>query len=131
MRRNPEIREFTNSGFNLVELMISMTITLILLAAISGMMVSTKEANTTQNSLARLQENARIALQIVSRDIRRAGYFGCGGFNRENVVNGLNNAATASGQYSSSVPLQGAEKGSRSEERRVGKECRSRWSPYH
>ena len=22
-------------------------------------------------------------------------------------------------------------KGSRSEERRVGKECRSRWSPYH
>ena len=23
------------------------------------------------------------------------------------------------------------EKGNRSEERRVGKECRSRWSPYH
>ena len=23
------------------------------------------------------------------------------------------------------------EKGKRSEERRVGKECRSRWSPYH
>src|SRR5256885_5967417 len=26
------------------------------------------------------------------------------------------------------IPLEGA---SRSEERRVGKECRSRWSPYH
>ena len=25
----------------------------------------------------------------------------------------------------------GARSGSRSEERRVGKECRSRWSPYH
>ena len=25
----------------------------------------------------------------------------------------------------------GAGKSSRSEERRVGKECRSRWSPYH
>ena len=24
-----------------------------------------------------------------------------------------------------------AQKGDRSEERRVGKECRSRWSPYH
>ena len=24
-----------------------------------------------------------------------------------------------------------ADKGTRSEERRVGKECRSRWSPYH
>ena len=30
----------------------------------------------------------------------------------------------------SSVPA-GAEFGIRSEERRVGKECRSRWSPYH
>src|SRR5260221_4668377 len=27
--------------------------------------------------------------------------------------------------------VQGAEPQSRSEERRVGKECRSRWSPYH
>ena len=27
--------------------------------------------------------------------------------------------------------LTGLEKYSRSEERRVGKECRSRWSPYH
>ena len=28
-------------------------------------------------------------------------------------------------------PLAGRRKVSRSEERRVGKECRSRWSPYH
>ena len=27
--------------------------------------------------------------------------------------------------------LNGMEMGVRSEERRVGKECRSRWSPYH
>ena len=29
------------------------------------------------------------------------------------------------------VPVFQEEKNSRSEERRVGKECRSRWSPYH
>jgi len=30
------------------------------------------------------------------------------------------------------TPLEGAERrANRSEERRVGKECRSRWSPYH
>src|SRR5260370_24100644 len=28
-------------------------------------------------------------------------------------------------------PLKAAKKAARSEERRVGKECRSRWSPYH
>ena len=27
--------------------------------------------------------------------------------------------------------LEASEKMTRSEERRVGKECRSRWSPYH
>ena len=30
-----------------------------------------------------------------------------------------------------SLVLAAEEKDSRSEERRVGKECRSRWSPYH
>src|SRR5258708_39692570 len=29
------------------------------------------------------------------------------------------------------VPVSGSAGPSRSEERRVGKECRSRWSPYH
>ena len=29
------------------------------------------------------------------------------------------------------LPLYAASIGARSEERRVGKECRSRWSPYH
>src|SRR5688572_33007330 len=28
-------------------------------------------------------------------------------------------------------PTDGLQRGMRSEERRVGKECRSRWSPYH
>ena len=38
------------------------------------------------------------------------------------------------GVYQLNAPFQGGELealGDRSEERRVGKECRSRWSPYH
>ena len=34
------------------------------------------------------------------------------------------------GHYTDEFPEDSLEKG-RSEERRVGKECRSRWSPYH
>ena len=33
--------------------------------------------------------------------------------------------------YGKSHILQGVDLDVRSEERRVGKECRSRWSPYH
>ena len=35
------------------------------------------------------------------------------------------------GEFVYIVGPSGAGKSTRSEERRVGKECRSRWSPYH
>src|SRR6266487_7001726 len=38
---------------------------------------------------------------------------------------------TASCASSWSRPARGSRRSTRSEERRVGKECRSRWSPYH
>src|SRR6266511_2521454 len=37
----------------------------------------------------------------------------------------------AVGQAEAQVPANGNDDHIRSEERRVGKECRSRWSPYH
>src|SRR2546429_1036127 len=42
------------------------------------------------------------------------------GFESENLIFGLRPSASISGEIAD-----------RSEERRVGKECRSRWSPYH
>ena len=47
-----------------------------------------------------------------------------------NANNGLVNTITKDPRYSQGLTLATAG-GSRSEERRVGKECRSRWSPYH
>ena len=40
-------------------------------------------------------------------------------------------AARPSGHHSHHCAAHGTRHGLRSEERRVGKECRSRWSPYH
>src|SRR6266850_2477888 len=39
--------------------------------------------------------------------------------------------AASGGQPQGDDPHHGGPAGCRSEERRVGKECRSRWSPYH
>ena len=39
--------------------------------------------------------------------------------------------ALGSTEKSAAVRVGQYETGARSEERRVGKECRSRWSPYH
>ena len=40
-------------------------------------------------------------------------------------------ACPACGQVGDKIPSRVTLGGRRSEERRVGKECRSRWSPYH
>ena len=40
-------------------------------------------------------------------------------------------SAIASAAYRAGERLYSERYGERSEERRVGKECRSRWSPYH
>ncbi len=65
-------------GFSLIELMVAMVIGLLILAAVSTILVNSKKNYTTQDSLARLQENARFTIQFLTRDIRMAGYYGCG-----------------------------------------------------
>ena len=66
------------SGFGLVELMVAMTIGLILLGGIGYVFLGSRTAFRTTDNLSRIQENARYALDMMSRDIRMAGYVGCG-----------------------------------------------------
>ncbi|MFV1996945.1 MAG: PilW family protein, partial [Acidiferrobacterales bacterium] len=64
-------------GFTLAELMVAVTIGLIVLAGASSVMVSNKKTYTAQDSLARMQENARAAMLMLTYDIRNIGYWGC------------------------------------------------------
>ena len=63
-------------GFSLVELMISLLITLILMGGIGQVFLSSKKSFTIQDSLGRQQENGRYAIDTVTADLRRAGYWG-------------------------------------------------------
>jgi type IV pilus assembly protein PilW len=69
----------TQKGFSLIEIMIAITIALVLMAGIMGIMSSSKRTYSIQQDLARLQENARFAMEFISTDLRMAGYFGCSG----------------------------------------------------
>ncbi len=77
-------------GLTLVELMIAMTIGLLLLGGITSIMISSRQTYRVNEALSRMQDNARYAFQVLSRDIRMAGYFGCVGSDVDplNVVNG-------------------------------------------
>ena len=60
-------------GFSLVELMVAMTITLIVSAAIYGLLTSGSNAFRREPELADRQQNIRVAMDLVARDVFNAG----------------------------------------------------------
>lgn len=93
-------------GFSLVELMVALTIGLIILTAVSSLFVSSKQTYTTQDRLARLQENARFAMHFIVKDLRLAGYFGCiSDITPDSINNTLNNSADFA--YNAQIPIEG------------------------
>lgn len=66
------------SGLSLVELMISITLGLVLMVGVVQMFLSTKVTFNSQQSLSRIQETGRLAIDFLSKDIRAAGNYGCG-----------------------------------------------------
>ena len=60
-------------GFSLVELMTAMLLSLLLMAAAVSVLVSNKRTYGATEGLGHIQENARIAFELMSRDIREAG----------------------------------------------------------
>ena len=66
-----------NRGVTLVELMIAMVISTIVLLGVATVYSSTKRSYKVQEEMARLQENARYAFNVMARDIRGAGFVGC------------------------------------------------------
>lgn len=67
----------SQAGFGLVELMISITLGLLLSAAVIQVYLASSTTSRVQDSLAQIQENARFALSFMGREIRVAGHMGC------------------------------------------------------
>jgi type IV pilus assembly protein PilW len=65
------------SGFSLIEIMIALAVSLILLAGVFTIMSSSKKTYALQAELAKLQENARFAMEEIAYGVRMAGYAGC------------------------------------------------------
>jgi type IV pilus assembly protein PilW len=80
-------------GFSLVELMISVVIGLLVVAAAITVFASNSRTYTATESLGRIQENLRVAFELMGRDIREAGGSACG--SELKVMNVLKNGSTA------------------------------------
>jgi prepilin-type N-terminal cleavage/methylation domain-containing protein len=63
-----------NRGFTLVELMIAMAVGLIVLGAVYALFTVQSKHLATQEQLAELHQNARVAIEMMVREISMAGY---------------------------------------------------------
>ena len=63
-------------GVSMVELMVAMALGLFLLFALVEILINGKQSFGSANHLSRLQENGRIATNLLVSDLKRAGYMG-------------------------------------------------------
>lgn len=70
-------RERLAEGFGLIELMISMVLGLLVIGAAFAVFQSNQASYRANEGLNRIQESARVAFELMSRDIRAAGGSAC------------------------------------------------------
>jgi type IV pilus assembly protein PilW len=63
-------------GVSLIELMVALTIGLVLLGGTLAMYMKARDIYSTNDTVSRLQENARYAMDLVESDVRMANYWG-------------------------------------------------------
>ncbi len=75
-----------SAGFSLVELMIALLLGLLLLGGAISVFLSNQATGRTNNVLSELQNVARLSSQLMSQDIRNAGFTGCNNVRVSNVI---------------------------------------------
>ncbi len=85
--------------------MVALTIGLILLLALTRLFVTSRSTYTLEESLARVQESGRFAMEFLAQDIRMAGYIGCANPADTAVSNHLNSSSAYGVDYGSTTYL--------------------------
>ncbi|MGS0673561.1 PilW family protein [Shewanella sp. 0m-4] len=68
------VNAYSQQGFSLVELMVAMLVSLFLTAGLFSMFAMSSSNVTTTSQFNQLQENGRIALALIERDVSQAGF---------------------------------------------------------
>lgn len=81
------------SGVTLIELLIAMLLGLVLTGGILQMFSSSRQTNRVHEATSRMQENGRMGLEVIARDVRMADFWGCAS-GITDIVNNLDNSGT-------------------------------------
>lgn len=98
-----------NNGITLIELLVALIISGILIAALYRTFIGQQKTYTVQEQVADMQQNARVAINKMMREIRMAGFGGVGDVLSAGGVNGFTNRITlpAALPYNNSITILG------------------------
>jgi type IV pilus assembly protein PilW len=85
-------------GYTLVEIMVAMVITLIVMGGVYQAMVDENVNQERKENILEMQNNARVSMTSLVKDIRRAGFLGCGGTLAANTLTNSGTDATFIGK---------------------------------
>tara|TARA_R110001592_G_scaffold52511_7_gene160663 strand:+ start:1314 stop:2336 length:1023 start_codon:yes stop_codon:yes gene_type:complete len=105
MRQDIQKMPFFQRGLSLIELMIAMVLGLLLMSGVVSIFLSAKQGYVNQDATSQLQENARFALEMMTREIRMVGYGGCS--DAISVANALESYSGLADEFS--IGLRGYE----------------------
>lgn len=77
------------AGMTLVELMIALALGALLVLGVSGIFVAGSKSNQAERAISRVQQTGRLAVELLGRDIREAGYRGCASTGNDVVISAL------------------------------------------
>ena len=89
IQNSPNLK--TQKGFSLIELLIAIPIGLLVMFAVLRIFTANIHGVSIQNSFSRVQENGRMAVELMTRDIRSADYWGCVN-NIDSITNDLDSS---------------------------------------
>jgi type IV pilus assembly protein PilW len=98
------VRVARHAGFSLIELMIGMLLALLLAAVIVTVFSRASRTSTVTQTINEIQEQGRVALDMLQQDVRLAGYIGC---NSNRLLNsgGLENVIATPAGFLNDIEL--------------------------
>jgi type IV pilus assembly protein PilW len=76
-------------GFTLVEVLVAIVLGIVVTLGVLQVYMATSRSYQTQEATARMMENGRTAIELISRSLRMAGYWRCDGWQPANLSNHL------------------------------------------
>ncbi|MCB1642872.1 MAG: PilW family protein, partial [Xanthomonadales bacterium] len=91
-------------AFTLIELLVAMAVGVVVLGALVTLLVETNQANRVSNGVARMQENARFALDLMAREIKASTLQHCSAFDNRYPESGVNTARALRVHFGGAMP---------------------------